>query len=199
MHTSYEQAIQPLLELSEEWKRFINLPKNTLTEQSSQEEITSVMNERQLRLREHQKKHDTLYNSGKETIWKATNVFLHYMLERFWDMFKKSESPLEQAFLLGLFAYDTFPVDWTEKDKFDNQVQKGKYRLDFFYHNEFVKLDIEVDGHNFHEKTEDQALKGLVNRSSVIPPLFLAYTVLMLSLLQYGQHEQLKDCSLTVS
>jgi very-short-patch-repair endonuclease len=162
MHTAHEQAIDPVLELNEEWKRFINLPENSLNENSGEEEIAKAMTLRQTKLKEHQKKYDELYKSGKDQIWKTTNTFLHYMLDRFWVMFKKCESVLEQAFFIGLFSYETFPFDWADKEKFDNQVQEGKYRLDFFYKSEFVKLDIEADGHNFHEKTEDQALNDRV-------------------------------------
>jgi very-short-patch-repair endonuclease len=86
------------------------------------------------------------------------------MLTRFFNMFDSCQSPLEQAFLIGL-AVDTGRsfLNWndlTNPDIFDCQYSVDKYRIDFVIQSkkpEF-KIAIEVDGHTYHEKTVEQAV-----------------------------------------
>lgn len=76
------------------------------------------------------------------------------------------ESPIEQ--LMGVALHEVFPktVDVIADDFFINPQEKieynGKdYRVDFFvvvnYKNKIKGYVIECDGHEFHEKTKEQA------------------------------------------
>ena len=84
-----------------------------------------------------------------------------YMIE------KSSESPIEQMFALALYARQGYG-DSTES--WEQQVQIGKYRVDFLlrYVDEYMEVDgkkdltpaqlvVELDGHDFHERTKEQA------------------------------------------
>lgn len=82
------------------------------------------------------------------------------------------ESPMEQLFSLNLekFVYAPYWILEFFKNKiefltFENQVEIGKYRVDFLItivdlNEKIIKqFVVEVDGHDFHEKTKEQAQK----------------------------------------
>lgn len=85
---------------------------------------------------------------------------LHLFLDRFYTILSKCESPLESAFFIGLIAYQPFGDTWILDKRFDNQVNIGGYRLDFAYidKEKNIYINIELDGHNYHERSEEQAV-----------------------------------------
>lgn len=98
---------------------------------------------------------------NREGLDKPFYFYLHSFLDRFHSILAKCESPLEEAFFIGLIAYEPFYDFWIFEEKFDNQVKVQNYRLDFAFidRDKDIFLDIELDGHSFHERTEEQAVR----------------------------------------
>lgn len=90
-----------------------------------------------------------------------------------WDRLPAPQSPIEQAMhdaLLCVSSYEFgFDVAGTERGlgtplKIQSQVNIGRYHVDFLVSlivdkNNFIKIIVECDGHDFHEKTKEQASK----------------------------------------
>lgn len=87
--------------------------------------------------------------------------------QRLWDVYSQCESPIEEMFGYALLGLDSYPTD---HQTFRQQVPIGKYRVDFLL--SFVdpgmakdggtdatpaQLVVELDGHDFHERTKEQA------------------------------------------
>lgn len=70
-----------------------------------------------------------------------------------------TESPIEQMALLQLLALQYIKQSGSERMGLMVQQKAGPYRLDFLVEFEGVKVAIECDGHDFHEKTKAQAAK----------------------------------------
>lgn len=90
-----------------------------------------------------------------------TTRFIFAHVKRLVSLFQSCESPLEKAFLIGLVAYDPPPYYlWARNELFFSQLKSGSYRLDFAVQDTRpgIKVNIELDGHNYHEKTEEQAV-----------------------------------------
>lgn len=64
------------------------------------------------------------------------------------------ESPIEQI-LYAYLWYDPYQSGF----RFRPQQKIGQYRVDFVVEIEGEKLVVECDGHDFHEKTKEQATK----------------------------------------
>lgn len=64
---------------------------------------------------------------------------------------KHSDSPIEIA--LGLALYHDLGAGFTIRQ----QVQIGRYRVDFVLEKDGQELIIEADGHDYHERTKQQA------------------------------------------
>lgn len=80
---------------------------------------------------------------------------LTYIFE-FFD--RHIESPIEKMMFLHLWYLQTFYFQG-EEIVIDRQVQEGPYRIDFVVRHRRVKVGIECDGHEFHEKTKQQAAR----------------------------------------
>lgn len=76
-----------------------------------------------------------------------------------WRWLDKCESPIERIFAAALWALHTpgGPEGWRA------QVEIGPYRIDFVYTYDIdgigvpAKVAVELDGHEFHERTKEQA------------------------------------------
>jgi hypothetical protein len=90
-------------------------------------------------------------------------------LERLYVNISNTESPLEAAFVACLMALEEF--DWgaiTWRTQFAVEVEGRGYRLDFVFEPSSVgslqsligprcpKIALELDGHDYHEKTKEQ-------------------------------------------
>lgn len=68
------------------------------------------------------------------------------------------ESPMEELFAVAIAPWTLFPMIYVE-----SQVEFDNYRVDFLVSffgiedGEEYQLVVEVDGHDFHEKTKEQA------------------------------------------
>ena len=75
------------------------------------------------------------------------------------DAMQNTDSPIEAiAYLMLLIALDE--LEWErgiEEISFDWQKKIGPYRVDFFVKSPFGRVVIECDGHDFHERTKQQA------------------------------------------
>ncbi len=102
-----------------------------------------------------------LHDETQISLNKFFSIYLHNFLDRFHSILLKCESPLEEAFFIGMIAYEPFNDFWLFDDHFDGQVNVGNYRLDFAYTDKEknIYIDIELDGHNYHERTEEQAVR----------------------------------------
>lgn len=77
----------------------------------------------------------------------------------------RCESPLEVALLAEIVPLVNPPSSYLSpmpEVKLECQKQIGQYRVDFFiqtksYEGKDIRVVIEVDGHEFHEKTKEQA------------------------------------------
>lgn len=69
-----------------------------------------------------------------------------------------TESPIEMASYLAIEAWRK-QVLFRHKElvTFETQVSIGKYRLDFMLQHQDKTLAVECDGHDFHERTKEQA------------------------------------------
>ena len=78
---------------------------------------------------------------------------------RLMEYYDKCESPLESAFLVCLLAQGS--GIWLPDDVFHCQLAVDNYRLDFAFQDEAkgVKINVETDGHNFHERSPEQATR----------------------------------------
>ncbi len=100
-------------------------------------------------------------NEAEVKLRELTTKFIFAHTQRLLTLFQSCESPLEKAFLIGLVAYDPPPYYlWARNEIFFSQLKTGNYRLDFAVQDTAsgIKVDIELDGHNYHEKTEEQAV-----------------------------------------
>lgn len=85
-----------------------------------------------------------------------------------------TDSPIERLLFLALYVGCSLNVSWftlVRKEPGDNQEiqiecqkQIGKYRVDFCFtvvsdHGPVSRLIVECDGHDFHERTKEQAAK----------------------------------------
>ena len=107
--------------------------------------------------------------------WSATNL----ITLRIEELEKKPESPIERAFLIGLMSLsytapcydfgDTFSrmlciADHLPRIQVELQAPVLEYRADFLLtvrlRGEVIgRVVIECDGHNFHERTKEQAAR----------------------------------------
>lgn len=80
----------------------------------------------------------------------------------------KCQSPIEQLIAIELQHFAVYRMDLVAKTKFLYEAQKEiscknkKYRVDFLVtatNKIDYKIIIECDGHDFHEKTKEQAAK----------------------------------------
>ena len=79
------------------------------------------------------------------------------------------ESPIEQLFAMALHDYETkcsFMADdgcYVVNPQYNIQVSDKNFRADFLicaiYQGKEYKVVVECDGHNFHEKTKEQAAR----------------------------------------
>lgn len=88
-----------------------------------------------------------------------------------WNDMSNCESPIEQMFSLEINERLNWINFGSELKKFnckfeifETQEKIDKYRVDFLLivsknNNEYKKFVIELDGHDFHEKTKEQAKK----------------------------------------
>lgn len=77
-----------------------------------------------------------------------------------WAAERKCESPIEKMVFLQLFLLNFKSLLGSEEEvRFMNQVKIGPYRVDFLIQTEDAKIVVECDGHDFHEKTKEQAAK----------------------------------------
>lgn len=84
------------------------------------------------------------------------------------EIFSKCGSPIEELFLahLAKASKETFRwhnsghCSWVESGTvITPQKQIESYRVDFAFEGEGVKVVVELDGHEFHERTAEQATK----------------------------------------
>lgn len=86
-----------------------------------------------------------------------------------WDLFFESynfedfvcNSPIEAIFYFALCVtnvYKGFPFEIERQ--VDIETEKGNYRVDFIVRSKEIKVVIECDGHEFHEKTKEQVAYG---------------------------------------
>ncbi|MBI4489267.1 MAG: DUF559 domain-containing protein [Deltaproteobacteria bacterium] len=99
----------------------------------------------------------TMKGKHLEVAARISVLFLNDLL----DKYKKCESPLEQAFLLGM-------VGWSEyylSHEVTPQYQEAGKRLDFAVFpakgdaDRSYMIDVELDGHTYHEKSEKDAAR----------------------------------------
>lgn len=103
---------------------------------------------------------ERVYQQGKEQLKAEYKLLYTAYFNRLLTFWEQCESPLEKAFLLGIIAYDPFTIGWMYEDRFYVQHKVNKYRLDFAFinKNQNISIAMEVDGHNYHERTESQAV-----------------------------------------
>lgn len=69
-------------------------------------------------------------------------------------------SPMESLFWAGLSIAADFRGKPVSHIYYEFQAQRGPYRLDFLFDiNESNWLAVEVDGHDWHERTKEQAAR----------------------------------------
>lgn len=87
-------------------------------------------------------------DQAKENVSFSLDYQFHHFL-------KKNPTPIEQIMYLALWGYQPYPI----RDlRFQEQI--GDYRVDFLALpavESNKKIVIECDGHNFHERTKEQA------------------------------------------
>lgn len=145
----YISHIEPIIKMKEE--RAERIKSIDLPEKERAEEIQRIIKGG---IKEEKKALD----KGIESIEEQSYSHACFFINRFWEMFKKCDSPLEQAFVIGVFSYRFPEIIWFDENSFNNQYQQGKYRLDFVFRVNDIKVNVELDGHNFHEKTKEQAV-----------------------------------------
>lgn len=91
------------------------------------------------------------FDEHMEYIAKSRRLTERYIAARCKEV---CESPIEELLFLHLWFHAT---DGTYDMRFTPQYQIGKYRVDFMVEIECRKLVVECDGHEFHEKTKEQA------------------------------------------
>ena len=141
-----------------------------LNEKSTPEEAEAYMKEiRDL--------HKEANKTDGDTPKKFEEFFLKFIsvtFTNFADLIKKCDSPLEVAFIVGFLSYATDEtLGWsliTNPEHFDGQVNIDKYKIDFVIRDseEKVKIAIELDGHTYHEKTENQAVNDRTRDRTLI-------------------------------
>lgn len=77
---------------------------------------------------------------------------------------EKSESPMESLFYAGYRTYRAIAAFEVPALRMKPQEAVGAYRADFMYRfpgadGKEARLVVEVDGHDFHERTKEQAAK----------------------------------------
>lgn len=101
------------------------------------------------------------------------NFVMKVSFNQYKDFCSRCESPIEEIFALSFFL--TFvPWYFNSPDykkpyavsfiprfpiRFSNQVNIGQYRVDFLISTRNLKIIVECDGHDFHEKTKEQAAR----------------------------------------
>jgi len=90
---------------------------------------------------------------------KSAYLHIAIYIGKLMELYAKCESPLEKTFLIGLMTYTEYIDVWLD-GRFSNQLKAENYRLDFAVQDPElgIKLNIELDGHNYHERTEEQAV-----------------------------------------
>ena len=89
-----------------------------------------------------------------------------------WESISECESPIEQMFCIDfnwkLYNNPVYKILFNlgyEIDDIGKQYKIGKYRVDFVFYLKNIKTGkyknfiVELDGHDFHEKTKEQAKK----------------------------------------
>jgi very-short-patch-repair endonuclease len=95
----------------------------------------------------------------QELVKKKIRAEFVAQIARFYELFAISQSPLESAFLVGLFASHNAWPELLNPKFLETQYEIGTYRLDFaLFPKNNSKIAIELDGHTYHERTEDQAV-----------------------------------------
>lgn len=72
-------------------------------------------------------------------------------LAALWPSVDLCESPIEVKFYAAIVGHDLFGF------QMKMQQETLGYRLDFSFHHPRWKICVEVDGHEFHERTKEQA------------------------------------------
>ena len=81
------------------------------------------------------------------------------------EILESLESPIEKLFFTAFCRDQIDPCSYIEDGvpwKCVPQVECGKYRIDFVLHpatRDYPKVAVELDGHEFHEKTKEQAAR----------------------------------------
>lgn len=97
---------------------------------------------------EHMKQRFICENIVKINIKKEFQNYMHYK-KKFDDYIGKCQSPIEKMMCAILFQIDIY---------FEVQAKIDKYTVDFLIQvDENKYIVIECDGHEFHEKTKEQA------------------------------------------
>ena len=89
----------------------------------------------------------------------AGNEIQNWLIAKFAEVENDDESPIETLFRAGLSlnAWLLRYGDTTLTFRLGSQEQVGPYRVDFVLEAYGTEVVIEVDGHEFHEKTKEQA------------------------------------------
>ncbi|MBD3563183.1 hypothetical protein H6S82_30745, partial [Planktothrix sp. FACHB-1355] len=86
---------------------------------------------------------DNVYLEGKSQLKNEFTEYFRSYWYKILKIFNKAESSLEEAFLIGIIAYEPFGQNFLTSDSiFDSQVKLNKYRLDFVYKEEVRNIKI---------------------------------------------------------
>jgi very-short-patch-repair endonuclease len=115
-------------------------------------------------LRELEERYSNLPEKVKEYFSRIIITKLNFILS---DC-EECQSPIEQLMFIALNeqlekVLPYYTTDFFIKPQDKIEVNKSKYRVDFFiatcYRDKYHGFVIECDGHDFHEKTKEQAKK----------------------------------------
>lgn len=88
----------------------------------------------------------------------AGNEIQDWLVSRFATVANDDGSPMETLFRAGLAVNaKLLTYEGNQSFKLGAQERIGPYRVDFVLEAYGVEIIIEVDGHEFHEKTKEQA------------------------------------------